>query len=487
MTFCVYFKAPETREQKGMDTSLDGSESSFDLADKRMDSEDSALRSISITPKHRDSSPLCARREENTRNSVEVHAVVPKTPDAVDVKKNSVQQNLYDIFHVTPPKGVTDLYAYARRYIKIYSEQEIKQANGLLRKEYLKYWNKTALEAIKLSKRKSEIEAYIQKKWNTTGRYDSFISLGWQLGEIHETLSVDWDSKYKKHYSESLDAFQEIENKMESILKEKEQRIMKGHLSRRDREHLDEHLLSLKAEKAKVEETMGKISRNWSNRIGSVAKNGPEKRKPGRKPKSTKDIDIRDVAFKSARDLKRKHDPQRKVHAKRRIIPIEPSESDSDGENRAVLVEEDPISDGAVTPIVVTSDEERDLEDNVIMNCPDINYNSDGLCLLKPNISQHSADGFGASSCMGFCLRLAQIFMEGDLVLPEEGDPDCIHFQHQMLQNMAEAVSFAKDYWRENKLGCMSAQLALNLPCFYLNYCQKEHFWLTELGVGFSV
>ena len=53
---------------------------------------------------------------------------------------------LYDFLKIKSP---IDPYAEARWYIKVYSMHEINQAHGSLRKEYLKFWNDTAVQAVK--------------------------------------------------------------------------------------------------------------------------------------------------------------------------------------------------------------------------------------------------------------------------------------------------------------------------------------------------
>ena len=220
----------------------------------------------------------------------------------------SAQQTMIKFLTNVNSSPVIDKYAELRSHrIHVYSKEEIDAAQPI-RRDYLNFMNDQSLYLLRQGHKKSAVEPLAKKLWNATGRYETYIKFGKYLSSRYK--ANNFDEKYRKQYEEKLNEVMTLEKERDELYAQLISRIKSDTITKPDKKSLQMHIKCLEVSLHKQRLLLDKISTNWSRKLNSVDRNGPEKQKTGPKPKdknAKKAID--EVQFKTAMELKASKKP----------------------------------------------------------------------------------------------------------------------------------------------------------------------------------
>lgn len=226
-------------------------------------------------------------------------AAVPQQITTTMTKK--AQKTILDYITKVDNKP-PDPYCYSRRYMRVYDKAEISSREGKIGQEYLQFWNDEGKRLVERGiTKKSNLEALIKHNWNRQGRFEACIKFGKVTAQMYE-MKDNWDHKYQSRYEELLKKLEEKEKEKLSVIEEKEDRIKTGHMSKKDRVHMQKHTDKVTDEIEGLNNQLQKVAKNWATILNKTNRNGPKTGKPGRK----RTLERKDVQYKTARELKAK-------------------------------------------------------------------------------------------------------------------------------------------------------------------------------------
>lgn len=283
-----------------------------------------------------------------------------------------------------------------------------------------------------------------------------------------------------------METIKDLENNSrweEDILHE---RMKKGTITTDDKKSKRCHIAKLQND-VKLENTLlDKISRNWSNQINNIKKNGPSNKPRGRKPRTT----FSKIDFKTAKDLKKIWVSIDQEEAETNTIATEGNtETDTfiiDTETDTCTVVSMDIEPSTeiemnvdieteftteietnVVDKVDTNERNQPAEKDIIKSSNGVDaykesfQTEDGLSVILPGFCQNTVlnqnSDLGSSACVGICLLIMKSILK-----EHSGRCD----QTEVVEIFKEAVTLGYQYWIKNHLTTMDVKTALRLPIF---------------------
>ena len=129
------------------------------------------------------------------------------------------------------------------------------------------------------------------------GKEQALLSLGEDCTQMYK-LETSPFKKYKTSFRQNAEDVDKISRKINEVENEISERMRNNTISKSDKASKYSELKLLRSEKELKLQVANKISKNWSIAVDKMRKNGPEKKKPGRKQKDN-------IQYLPARELKK--------------------------------------------------------------------------------------------------------------------------------------------------------------------------------------
>lgn len=363
-------------------------------------------------------------------------------------------------------------------------DKNFLSAQPPMKKEWFTFWNDKALQLVQQGTPRNLLEGKIKCLWSYEGgRQKALCLFGETLLKKYNCTNIF--ETYENSADKKLGILKELKSQKTQVEDEFIRRVHRGTISTNDKVAHRNHIKKLEIDIDLHEKEYSKILTNWTAFINKTDKNGPEKKKPGRKRKTADN-------FLTAEELKKK----RKVNTDASVNESAGNDdSAGDVEMLPVCLSEDSVNEAfenvqqiedpsvASSPIVKdTIDEVRKLPVQQLVKEPKLPVEQNtflGIKLTFPGVCQNTINleegkHHGSNACTGISLTLAEAFKDGKFNIQ---DRKSVYNQYK------NALESEVTKFREKNLGPVDVRSLLNSDYPEMKV-KSETFWHTELNIG---